>query len=442
MKHIYARRSPAQWAERLESRLLFTVFGGVDFPQGISSFADSVIAYNPAFPKNIDASAKHPVNALGAPDNLNVSLGQGGSLTLGFTDNVLTNSASIAKDLWIFEVGANVESTFVFVRPTPDTKPLLNAKTLDPDGDGFYAVGEIKGSTHGIDLDAAIPGFGPGKLRFDAVLLVDDPNQGGGGTGTPGADINAVGAITSSTVLPLVSVSATDPNAAEALRDPGTFTFSRTGPTTSPLLINFSVGGTATSKLDYPALPTSIIIPKGLSAITLSVKPFDDALVEGTETVQLSITPALSYAINPAGASAVVSIADNDKPKVAIAAADPNAAEPFLGIGSTGLFVLKRDSSLGSLTVTLTVGGTATISADYAMTVTGASSSYNAITHTLTITFAAGAQTAAILVTPKADNVKDPAETVVLSLVAHPNYVIPAAGASAKVTIADDPPAA
>ena len=439
MRHMSARRSPARWAERMESRILFTVFGGVDFPQGASSFADSVISYQPANAQNIDAGAKHPATALGPPDGKNVSLGQGGSLSLAFTDNVLTNSASPAKDLWVFEVGPNVESTFVFVRPTLDTKPLLNAKTLDPDGDGFYAVGEIKGSTRGIDLDAAMPGFTPGKLRFDAVLLVDDPNQGGGGTGTPGADINAVGAITSSTVVPFVSVSATDPNAAEAGRDPGTFTFSRTGPTTSPLLINFSIGGTATNKVDYPALPTSIIIPKGLSQITLSVKPIDDTIVEGNETVQLSITPALSYAINPAGASAVVNIADNDKPKVAITAVDPNASEPFVGVAGTGLFVLTRNSTLGSLTISLTVGGTATINADYALTVTGGTSSYSAATKTLTITLAAGAQTAAILVTPKLDAVKDPAETVVLSLVANPNYVVVLAGSSAKVTIADDP---
>src|SRR2546430_1668056 len=131
MRNISARRSPARWAERLESRLLFTVFGGVEFPQGLGSFADTVISYQPANPQNIAAGAKHPATALGPPDSLNVSLGQGGSLTLGFTDNVLTNSADIKKDLWIFEVGPDVESTFVFVRPTPDTKPLLNAKTLD-----------------------------------------------------------------------------------------------------------------------------------------------------------------------------------------------------------------------------------------------------------------------------------------------------------------------
>ncbi|MCH7813651.1 MAG: hypothetical protein IID40_06480 [Planctomycetes bacterium] len=42
---------------------------------------------------------------------------------------------------------------------------------------------------------AAFPGFGPGELEFDAVGLIDDKDHGGGSQPTPGADIDAVGAM-------------------------------------------------------------------------------------------------------------------------------------------------------------------------------------------------------------------------------------------------------
>jgi hypothetical protein len=46
--------------------------------------------------------------------------------------------------------------------------------------------------------------------------------------------------------LPVVSIVANDPNAAEAGLDPGQFTVSRTGPTTSPLTVTLKGTGTAT----------------------------------------------------------------------------------------------------------------------------------------------------------------------------------------------------
>lgn len=166
------------------------IFGGVDFPQGAVSFADAVVAYAPVINGGAP-SAPHrvPANALGVPDysgdndctgNLScafVSLGQGGVLTLQFVDNLLTGSGNNAFDLWIFEVGPDVEDTFVEV---------------SGDGQNWTAVGKVFGGTRGIDIDAF--GFNVNStLAF--VRLRDDPNEGGGSGNTAGADIDAVGAI-------------------------------------------------------------------------------------------------------------------------------------------------------------------------------------------------------------------------------------------------------
>jgi hypothetical protein len=179
---------------------------GIDFPDGVSSFADSVIQYDPLFqggPGPTDPNFMEPSVAIGLPDfnevgpNMgSVSLGSGGLIELDFLDNRLTNSGDAADDLHVFEIGPDVEDTFVAVRPTAATAGVLGPG-FDANGDGFYEVGKVFGSTSSIDIDLFFPGFVAGDLEFNAVQLVDDPNEGNTGGVTVGADIDAVGAITS-----------------------------------------------------------------------------------------------------------------------------------------------------------------------------------------------------------------------------------------------------
>ena len=187
------------------------IFGGIDFPNGVSSFADSVITYNNLFgpgPAPTSVNYLNPVQSLGPPDYVDptgsVSLGRGGLLEVAFDDNVLTNSGNPTLDLHIFEIGPDVEDTFVSIRPTAATAALLGPAfdtgvTGYPAtiGDGFYEIGKVFGSTDSIDIDAIFPPAPPGTYAFDAVQLIDDPNEGDDGGATVGADIDAVGAITS-----------------------------------------------------------------------------------------------------------------------------------------------------------------------------------------------------------------------------------------------------
>ena len=184
------------------------IFGGIDFPQGASSFADDVIQYNSLFsegPGPTNPDYINPSEALGIPNHSggsfgtgNVSLGRGGLLELSFLDNLLTNSGDSNDDLHIFEIGPDVEDTFVAIRPTSGTLSLLNPDD-DDNGDGFFEIGKVFGSTSSIDIDSFFPGFLAGELKFDAVQLIDDPNEGNNSGPTVGADIDAVGAIFSTT---------------------------------------------------------------------------------------------------------------------------------------------------------------------------------------------------------------------------------------------------
>lgn len=173
-----------------------TIIGGVDFPQGEISFADAVVSYTPDASGGPVPSAANsePSNALGVPEvpgNTSigacsgdpddcpfVSLGRGGSIVLEFVDNALTGSDSPDLDLWIFEVGPDVEDTLV---------------DISVDGIEWFSVGKVFGTTSGIDIDSF--GFGSANL-FSYVRLTDDYFEGGTSGASVGADIDAVGAIT------------------------------------------------------------------------------------------------------------------------------------------------------------------------------------------------------------------------------------------------------
>ena len=110
-----------------------TVYGGVEFPGGSSSFSDAVVSYDPTYGGTSGPLVQYqtPTNALGIPtgssDTGFVTLGQGGRIVLKFTDNSLTGSGTSAFDLWVFEVGPDVEDTFV---------------DISKDGNTWFSVGK------------------------------------------------------------------------------------------------------------------------------------------------------------------------------------------------------------------------------------------------------------------------------------------------------------
>jgi hypothetical protein len=117
------------------------------------------------------------------------------------------------------------------------------------------------------------------------------------------------------TLFPVVTVRATDPFASES-GDTGTFTLFRDGPTNQTLNVFCVYGGTASNGVDYATLPNFVTIPAGVRTVPVVVKPIDDTLVEGTETVELSLVPSpllppVNYMIG-IPSNAVVYIADND----------------------------------------------------------------------------------------------------------------------------------
>jgi hypothetical protein len=262
---------------------------------------------------------------------------------------------------------------------------------------------------------------------------------------TPGANYSlaAKAAQCSATVKiadnePIVTVTASDPTAAETLPgqkpDAGVFTITRTGGDLGKdLLVQYTLGGSATNGDDYDALALEATIPAGLKSIKVAVTPKDDDIAEGTETVVLALSTASGkyhLATSAAQRSATVKIADNE-PTVCIRATDAAAAEVAPG----------KPPNLGVLTVTRTGGDLSkplTVKYDLAGSTADAGVDYETLAGEVTIL--AGAKSATIIIAPKADEVVESPKTVVLTLVADaldPKYLVLPTQRTAKVTITD-----
>src|SRR6185437_7623032 len=179
---------------------------------------------------------------------------------------------------------------------------------------------------------------------------------------------------------PIVSISGVG-NTTEG-GDPGYVTFSRTGgDINSALPVTYTVGGTATSGTDYTALSGTVTFPAGSNTVNENVSALRDNLVEGDETVILTISGDGTTYLTSDPTTATVTIADD--PAIISVSRVNDGKE-----GSTdGHFQITRTGgdSTQALTVTYTVAGTAIAGTDYATLSGTATIPANATSVTVTI---------------------------------------------------------
>jgi hypothetical protein len=203
------------------------------------------------------------------------------------------------------------------------------------------------------------------------------------------------------------------------------YTFTRTGSTDKAITAKFNVNGTAKFGSDYTQSGASsfstssgqVVFGIGVSAVVVTIDPTSDTLVEGDETVKLTVTKGTGYQVlSPSIATGT--ILDNDSlinPQVTIAVSPAAVGETT---GNQLVFTFTRDLLSGDpLTVSFTVGGTANFQADY--TQTGAKTFSGTAG---TITFGFGQSTAKLFLLPVNDGLAEGDETVILTLAPGAGY--------------------
>lgn len=181
--------SSQQVVEKYQPKSYSDSHGGkVIFPHGDISFADEVVRYQVGDPEPLKAKHRNPSNALSIPDYQHrtgdgyLSLGCGGVLVVKFNDNALTDIQG--PDLYVFEVGTAIEPTQL---------------EISPDNQQWIMVGEISGGRADVDIAAYTQQF----ETFRYLRLTDLKQHCG--RGSPGSDIDAIGAIGSALRLTLDS---------------------------------------------------------------------------------------------------------------------------------------------------------------------------------------------------------------------------------------------
>jgi len=77
-------------------------------------------------------------------------------------------------------------------------------------------------------------------------------------------------------------------------------------PNLLPVTVTYTLGGTASNGVDYVALPGSINLAGGVLSTNILVWPMADGLVEGDETVTLSLVPSTNYALTTLSNATIV----------------------------------------------------------------------------------------------------------------------------------------
>ena len=229
--------------------------------------------------------------------------------------------------------------------------------------------------------------------------------------------------------LQIVTLTASDPAAAEPGTDMGAFTLRRSGDASGALAVTYKISGTASNGVDYVALSGTTNFAPGVTNIMLAVVPIDDLVPEPVETVILTLNTNAAYII--AGSpSATVSIADNnDPPEFGVTATGAFALEGTPGLAGTFTISRLLGATNSSVVVQLSFSGTASNGVDYTASATNS------------IPFAPGEVSRLVTISPINDALLEGNETVALTLLPGTGYTVGASN-SAVVTIYDDEGAA
>jgi Calx-beta domain/Domain of unknown function DUF11 len=225
------------------------------------------------------------------------------------------------------------------------------------------------------------------------TAITSGPNTS---VGTPNAATNTIADNDAATVT-----IANTTNGSETGPTNGVMTLTQTAVSATNTVIAYSVSGTATPGSDYTALSGTVTIPAGSTTATISFPVVNDVLVEGSETVIVTLTGVTS-GLATLGATLVATntIADNDAPSVTIAnTTNGNEAGPVNGVMTVSLNAV----SLTNTVVAYAVTGTATSGADY-----------TALSGTITI--AAGSLNNTITIPVINDAIVEGNETVIVTL--------------------------
>ena len=197
---------------------------------------------------------------------------------------------------------------------------------------GIYVVGQ--------SVTFAVEAAGSAPLRYqwrlndvnlpgatNATLILNNVQQAQAGAYTVRVT-NVIGAVVSGAAMLSVNlparvwVEATVATTAEPGQEAGLFTIRSADGTGVDQLVHFTVSGNAVPGVDYAALVSPITLPGGANMVAVLVHVLDDALLEGNESVTLTVIAGGDYVVG-SPSSATITITDNDNQAPTVTLTEP-----------------------------------------------------------------------------------------------------------------------
>jgi putative heme iron utilization protein len=183
------------------------------------------------------------------------------------------------------------------------------------------------------------------------------------------------------------------------------YKFTRSGDLSQAISINYSIGGTAINGEDYDNISNTVQLGANESEVSVIVNPKADSIFEPDETVTITIEAGTGY--NVGVNNSVEGKIKNDDSEINLSLTPTEVLED----GSTNLeYKFTRTGDLSqAITINYSIGGTAINGEDYESIGT-------------TVQLGANESEVSVIVNPKADNVMEPDETVIISLATGTGY--------------------
>ncbi len=358
-----------------DETIILTVTDGANYNVGAPSLATGTIT-------NDDVSADPTVSVAVSPASVNED--GSGALTYTFTRSgdatealsvsytvggTATQGTDFPTQSGTVTIAANQTTATVTIDPTDDTD-------VEPDETIILTV------TDGANYNLGTPNSATGTIINDDVVSVDP------------------------TVSVAVSPASVNEDGSGAL----TYTFTRSGDATEALSVSYTVGGTATQGTDFPTQSGTVTIAANQTTGTVTINPTDDSVVEADETIVLTVTDGSNYNVGTPNSASGTIINDDfvvPDPTVSVSVSPASVNEDGSG-ALTYTFTRSGDAS-EALSVSYTVGGTATQGTDFP-------------TQSGTVTIAANQTTGTVTINPTDDSVVEPDETIVLTVTDGANY--------------------
>ena len=199
-----------------------------------------------------------------------------GTKWVSYTPTLPTNGTYVVYAWWVADPNRATNTPYDILHAAGTTRVLVNQQVS--------SGGWFKLLTTNFNAGAS-----------SSVTIRNDNTLAGTYCIADGIRFLAIGNAVLPPPVPIIEIVASDAVAGEFRTNTARFAIVRSGDTNPAVTVNYSVSGSATPSADFLPLPGTVTLGAGAMATNLYVTPVADDLVEGDESVTITLAASANY---------------------------------------------------------------------------------------------------------------------------------------------------